>query len=112
MKYFNILWIRATIIRSIKTIVQCFLAMYLMSSIVGGISIVYIVCSSLAAGVYSIFLSSFGIPEASIDGTFNIDTHNPEKDIYRLDLDGDLDNLQKKKIIVLSINPKADLSQK
>lgn len=43
-------------------------------------------------------------------GKLKIDHSNPEKDLYRLEID-DLDKLSKKKIIVLEIDHKADLSQ-
>lgn len=44
-------------------------------------------------------------------GTLRIDRSNPEKDIYRLDID-DLYSLEKKKEIVLKIDNQADLSRK
>lgn len=44
-------------------------------------------------------------------GTLRIDRQNPEKDIYRFDIDGDIVNLPKKKRIVMKIDPNADLSQ-
>ncbi len=44
------------------------------------------------------------------DGTIKIDRSNPEKDVYRLEID-DLDNLSKKKRVILKIDPNADLSQ-
>lgn len=44
-------------------------------------------------------------------GTLKIDRHNPEKDIYRLDIT-DLDSIKGKKILLLKIDDKADLSQK
>lgn len=43
-------------------------------------------------------------------GKLKIDHSNPEKDLYRLELD-DLDKLSKKKIIVLKLDHKANLSQ-
>lgn len=43
-------------------------------------------------------------------GTLRIDQSDPEKDIYRIDID-DLDNLAKKKRVVLKVDPNADLSQ-
>lgn len=46
------------------------------------------------------------------DGTLQIDTKNPEKDVYRLSLDGDITELPKKKIVILLVDAKADLSQK
>lgn len=44
-------------------------------------------------------------------GTLRIDHSNPEKDIYRFDID-DLDSLAKKKRIILLVDNNADLSQK
>ena len=43
-------------------------------------------------------------------GTLKIDHSNPEKDLYRFEID-DLDKLSSKKRIILSIDNKADLSQ-
>ena len=44
-------------------------------------------------------------------GTLKIDHSDPEKDIYRIDIN-DLDKLSKKKLIILKIDNNADLSQK
>nr|DAD58024.1 MAG TPA: hypothetical protein [Caudoviricetes sp.] len=44
-------------------------------------------------------------------GTLKIDHSDPEKDVYRIDID-DLDKLSKKKRIVLKVDNDADLSQK
>lgn len=44
-------------------------------------------------------------------GTLRIDRSNPDKDIYRYDIRGDITDLPKKKKIVLRIDPNADLSQ-
>ena len=44
-------------------------------------------------------------------GTLRIDRGNPEKDIYRFDIDGDIVNLPKKKRIIMKVDPNADLSQ-
>ena len=44
-------------------------------------------------------------------GTLRIDRHDPDKDIYRYDIRGDIADLPKKKKIVLRIDPDADLSQ-
>lgn len=44
------------------------------------------------------------------DGTLRIDRTDPEKDIYRIDLNS-LDNLHKKRRVVLKVDPNADLSQ-
>ena len=44
-------------------------------------------------------------------GTLRIDHSNPEKDIYRFDIEGDLDKLQTKKRVMFKIDNNADLSQ-
>ena len=44
-------------------------------------------------------------------GTLRIDHSNPEKDVYRIEID-DLDVLSKKKQVVLKVDNNADLSQK
>lgn len=44
-------------------------------------------------------------------GTLRIDKSNPEKDIYRLELDK-LDDLSKRKFVILKVDNDADLSQK
>lgn len=43
-------------------------------------------------------------------GTLKIDHSNPEKDVYRLEIDN-LDKLSKRKRVVLKVDNKADLSQ-
>lgn len=43
-------------------------------------------------------------------GVLRIDCSNPEKDTYRFDLK-DIDKLSKKKLIVLKVDNKADLSR-
>ena len=45
-----------------------------------------------------------------VSGTLKIDRHDPEKDVYRLEIDN-LDDLSKKKIVVLKVDTKANLSQ-
>lgn len=44
-------------------------------------------------------------------GTLRIDRSDPEKDIYRLDIDDDLSKLHTKRRITLNVDSDADLSQ-
>ena len=46
-----------------------------------------------------------------LSGKLKIDHSNPEKDIYRLEIE-DLDSLNKKKHVTLKVIHNADLSQK
>ena len=52
----------------------------------------------------------FGIQDIP-SGTLKIDHSNPDKDIYRMEFDN-LDNLSKKKHVILKVDNHADLSQK
>lgn len=45
------------------------------------------------------------------EGTLRIDHTDPEKDVYRFEID-DIDKLSKKKRVVLKVDNNADLSQK
>lgn len=45
-------------------------------------------------------------------GTLRIDHTDPEKDLYRIDIDGNFDNISKEKRIILKVDNNADLSQK
>ena len=44
-------------------------------------------------------------------GTLRIDHSDPEKDVYRIEID-DLDGLSKKKHVILKVDNNANLSQK
>lgn len=46
----------------------------------------------------------------SAHGVLKVDHSNPEKDVYRFEID-DLDSLSKKKYVQLTIDHNADLSQ-
>lgn len=52
---------------------------------------------------------AFGRALRKESGTLRIDHSNPEKDVYRFEID-DLDNLSTKKHIVLKVDNTADLS--
>lgn len=45
-------------------------------------------------------------------GVLMVDRRDPEKDVYRFDIHGDLDKLGDKKYITLRVDKNADLSQK
>lgn len=60
--------------------------------------------------VISSVLTSLFLHLGSAHGTLRIDHSNPEKDIYRIELDN-LDDLRKKRVIMY-VDDHADLSQK
>ena len=65
------------------------------------------VVSSLVSSIVTVLI----IFLKSVHGTLRIDRSDPNKDIYRLDLD-DLDVLTRKKRVILNIDHHANLSQK
>ena len=46
-----------------------------------------------------------------VSGVLRIDSSNPEKDLYRMDFNDDLENLKTKRKIIFKVDKKADLSQ-
>ena len=113
MKRYSKRWFKFAFGRAFRTTIQCFAAMYAMSTIVGGIGIYFMLLTSTLAGFYSLITCGiFGMPETHTDGTFHIDQHNEDKNIYRLDFDTDPNILYKRDIVVLNINSNSDLSQK
>nr|DAJ97382.1 MAG TPA: Protein of unknown function (DUF2897) [Herelleviridae sp.] len=65
----------------------------------------------LVGFVFGVFAANIVIHEKSTAGVLKIDRFNPEKDLYRFEID-DLDSIAGKKHIVLKIEDYADLSQK
>lgn len=65
------------------------------------------VVSSLVGSIVTVLI----IFLKSVRGTLRIDHSDPNKDMYRLELD-DLDVLTRKKLVILDIDHHANLSQK
>ena len=65
------------------------------------------VVSSLVGSIVTVLI----IFLKSVRGTLRIDHSDPNKDMYRIELD-DLDVLTRKKLVILDIDHHANLSQK
>lgn len=70
----------------------------------------YIICGLVGTLIGSI-ISNIIFYALSGSGTLRIDHSDPEKDVYRIEID-DLDNLSKHKRVILKVDNHADLSQK
>ena len=66
-------------------------------------AIVGVIITSITCFIFNKKRSSYGI--------LKIDHSNPEKDVYRFEV-LDLDDLSRKKVIVLKVDNNANLSQK
>lgn len=67
-------------------------------------------CIGMLVGVVATLIISFSRLLTTARGTLKIDRSNPEKDLYLFEID-DLDELSKKKRILLNIDHDANLSQ-
>ena len=63
MKKFNILWVKAALIRSMKTFFQTFSATIGVSATLNGIDWVTVISASIMAALLSIIMSMAGLPE-------------------------------------------------
>lgn len=59
--------------------------------------------------IVGIFVMGLGVLSLKV-GTLRIDRISSDKDIYRFEIDN-LDKLSKRKYILMSVDPNADLSQ-
>ena len=67
-------------------------------------------CIGILVGVVVTLIIGFSKLLTTARGTLKIDYSNPEKDLYLFEID-DLDELSKKKRILLNIDHNANLSQ-
>lgn len=67
-------------------------------------------CIGMLVGVVVTLIIGFSKLLTTARGTLKIDRSNPEKDLYLFEID-DLDELSKKKRILLNIDRNANLSQ-
>lgn len=70
---------------------------------------ILVAMAGIAIGMFMSYMVLIG---KTAYGTLRIDHTNPEKDLYRIDIDGNFDNISKEKRIVLKVDNDANLSQK
>jgi hypothetical protein len=109
-KVFNKEWFVAAGVRALKTFAQAALAMFTVGQAITAIGWLTILSVSTTAAVYSVLMSIVGLPEATKDGTLQIDTTDPTKDTFRIQLDGPVDSLIDKKKVTLCVDTSAKLS--
>jgi hypothetical protein len=113
MKKLTLEWLCAAGIRALKTMAQTALGMFTVGAALNEVNWVYVASVATVSGVYSLLTSvATNLPEVGTDGTLQIDTSDPDKDTYRLNLGNQLATLSTKKVVKLSVDPNANLSQK
>lgn len=97
-------WLKAALIRAVRTIAQTALGMLTVGMAFSDIEWMHILSVSAVAGIYSMLTSLATIlPEVGTDGELKIDTSDPEKDTYLLSLNDSLDKLSSKKRVAFKV---------
>ena len=106
-------WLEAAGIRALKTVAQTAIGLITVGAAMQDINWVMVGSVALVAGILSILTSLTGLPEVNTptDGTLQIDTSDPTKDVYRLSLTEEIEDLASKKTITLTVDPNAKLTQ-
>jgi len=108
-KVITLEWLAAAGVRAIKTVAQTALAMFTVGQTFAAIDWKTIIGVAVVAGIFSLLTSIVGLPEVGTDGTLQIDTSNPTKDTYRIQLDTPLDTLSGQKKVILGVDTAAQL---
>lgn len=100
MKKFNVDWAQAALVRAVRTVAQTALSMFTVGAAFNELDWVLIGSISGVAGVYSLLTSvATSLPEVATDGVMKINTSNPKKDTYLLEVGDDISKLGTKKNI-------------
>lgn len=105
----NVDWFWAAFVRALRTMAQTALGMFTVGAAMSDINWIHVLSVSVVALIYS-FLTSLAtsLPEVANDGVMEIDSHNPNIDIYNLDV-GELSSLKNKKFVRIKIDPDAHI---
>lgn len=106
-------FIKATLIRAIWTMAQTGLAMVTIGMGIADIDWVKFASVVAVSGFYSILKSIVvGVPEAYRDGTLQVDISDPNKDVYRMVFDSDLEELKGKNTVTFTVDNSAVVENK
>ena len=104
-------WFIAALKRAIHTMAQVALAYVVVGKGFADIDWLSVASVAGVAGIVS-FLKSIvvGVPEAATDGTLEIDDSDPEKSLYRLNVETPLDKISGMKSIRLVVDSQAKIN--
>lgn len=100
-KILNKEWIKAALIRAIKTVAQTALSMISIGMAISDINWLQVLSVSAVAGLFSILTSIAGLPEIETDGVLNM---SEGKFNIKLDSVYDWDDVNKKNKLTLRID--------
>jgi hypothetical protein len=98
-------WFYAAGIRALKTFAQSLVALLVISEAVTEVDWVQVLSVAALSAILSLLTSLTGLPELKTgsDGCLKIDTSDPNKDLYSLELNEDLSTLADKKTVTFIV---------
>ncbi len=97
----------AALYRAIRTFAQTAVTMLTVGQAFMDVNWLNVLSISFTASVISILTAiGTGLPEGDTVGTLNIDTTDPNKDTYKIDVGANLQGLGNKKKVMLNIESK------
>lgn len=103
MAKLNVEWLYAAGIRALKTFAQTIIGMIAIGAAFNEVVWVQVLSVAGVAAVLSILTSLVGLPEAGSDGMMTVNTDNPEKDVYVLEMTTPLELLPDKKTVTFKV---------
>lgn len=103
MGTFNKAWFMAAGVRAVKTFFQVLVSVWVVGARIESVD--WVAALSVAGGafVFSIITSMAGLPELKTDGTMTINTSDPKKDVYSLELNSPVADLANKSIVSFTV---------
>lgn len=102
---FTSTWLKAALIRAIRTICQTAVSMIAVGSAISEVNWANIISVSLVAGLCSILTSvATGLPESNVDGTLVVDDSGEETDLYTLSINDDPAKWAEKDKVMLKVS--------
>lgn len=96
-------WIQAAGIRAIKTFAQTLAAGITIGASFSATDWAQVLSVAGVAFIYSLVTSLTGLPELKTNGLLKINTTDPTKDIYHLELSDTLEALADKKTVTFKV---------
>ena len=103
MAKINFEWIKAAGIRAIKTFAQVMISMITVGAAFEELTWPRIFSVAGVAAVLSLLTSLAGLPETGSDGQLVVNTTDPTKDVYKLELNDQLEALADKARVCLTV---------
>jgi len=96
-------WAAAAGIRAVKTFAQTILGMIAVGAAFDDVVWVRVLSVAAVAAVLSLLTSIVGLPELGSDGTMIVNTSDPNKDVYILEMTTPLEMLPDKKTVTFKV---------